>query len=251
VLRAWQLGGMLVQKLRPYLKPGQRVFEVGAGIGATVKQFELAGMQAGGVEPHHGYREYGRQKLRAALEPGVLDEVEASPWYDMVIVHHVLEHLPHPLQALEQVRRLLRLGGTAYVEVPNLAGPHAAPGKQFHAAHIYNFTADTLSAVAAAAGFAVKQVFTQSNEENVGLLLTPDSHVHTLCDYSQNYRNARMDLMRYSSLGYYSRPSYLMRRVQRAFSQWADRVAAEQRLEPIIRHCAEDRVPEVRRPQAS
>jgi SAM-dependent methyltransferase len=227
-----------VRKLAGHCEPGERVFEIGAGIGATVKQFELAGMRASGIEPHDGYREYGASQLHASLEAGVLKDVQAAAAFDLVILHHVLEHLPHPLRALEHVRRVLRLGGRAYVEVPNVAAPHAAPGKQFHFAHIYNFTPATLTAVAALAGLAVKESIARPGEENICFVLTPDPRAHVAVDYSQNYAQTLAALARYSPVIYHLRTRYLVHRVRRTYSQLTDRFGAEQRLKPILQRCA-------------
>jgi SAM-dependent methyltransferase len=43
--------------------------------------------------------------------------------FDFVMLHHSLEHMPHPLSALSEVRRLLRRGGSALVRVP-IAGTY-------------------------------------------------------------------------------------------------------------------------------
>ncbi len=39
--------------------------------------------------------------------------------YDLVVMHHVLEHLPAPAVALQMVKRKLRPGGSIFIEVPN------------------------------------------------------------------------------------------------------------------------------------
>lgn len=39
--------------------------------------------------------------------------------YDLVVMHHVLEHLPAPAAALALVKRKMRPGGNIFIEVPN------------------------------------------------------------------------------------------------------------------------------------
>jgi SAM-dependent methyltransferase len=39
--------------------------------------------------------------------------------YDLVVMHHVLEHLPTPADTLRIVKRKLRPGGSIFIEVPN------------------------------------------------------------------------------------------------------------------------------------
>jgi hypothetical protein len=55
VLRAWSVGRSILQRLRPFLREGDRVLEIGAGIGCTVKAFDVAGFDAEGIEPHLGF----------------------------------------------------------------------------------------------------------------------------------------------------------------------------------------------------
>ena len=42
--------------------------------------------------------------------------------FDVVSLRHVLEHLPYPLLAMEQIRGLLRPGGYLLIEIPNIEG---------------------------------------------------------------------------------------------------------------------------------
>ena len=239
VLRAWNLGGNLVRKLRPFVSAGERVFEIGAGMGATVKQFERAGFVASGNEPDRGSREFGVTYLKADLTDGELTDLPQAPQFDLIVLHHVLEHLPAPRQALEHLRRLLLPGGRAYVEVPNAAAPHAAPGKMFHAAHIYNFTPGTLTALANAAGLDVKHVFTAPKKEVIGLLLTPDLQAVSRVDFTGEYAATKAALERYSTLTYHARPRYLAERFLRGVRLAADQVAARARLRSILAECVE------------
>ena len=41
--------------------------------------------------------------------------------YDAVIMIHIIEHLIDPLGAMQQIRNLLKPGGFAYIETPNIA----------------------------------------------------------------------------------------------------------------------------------
>lgn len=53
--------------------------------------------------------------------PDVLQRVESQS-LDVVVCNNVLEHLWEPVVALRHVRRVLRTGGTAYVNVPSWRG---------------------------------------------------------------------------------------------------------------------------------
>ncbi len=132
VVREWNRGRELLRLLTPYLRRGETVFEIGSGIGCSVKNFECAGYDALGVEPGDGFRSFAADRLGATVLPGVLNDLPGEPLGDMALLVHVLEHLNSPTQALQHIRKLLHPGGRLYIEVPNAAAPHAAPGKMFH-----------------------------------------------------------------------------------------------------------------------
>lgn len=128
----------------------RRLLDVGCSFGAVVHRARARGWDAVGVDTD-------ADRIAAGSEhtPGLLcgdmshpDLREGS--FDAVVMWHVLEHVPDPLAALEQVRRLLREDGTLFLEVPNLASPIAwlvyrrrwlgfeTPG------HLFAFTTTTL-----------------------------------------------------------------------------------------------------------
>lgn len=236
VVREWKRGQKLVEQLQADLRPCDRVFEIGSGIGCTVMNFSLAGYDASGVEPGDGFRQFSTEKLHAKIGGGFLDELPQAKQYDVALLVHVLEHLPSPTAALTNIRGLLRPGGRLYVEVPNFAGPHAAPGKQFHFAHIYNFTPATLRMVAAKCGFAVKHAYTAPFDRNIGMLLELNDQV-TFRVEPQSYAQTMSAVRRFSTLTYHLRPTYLRERWQGFVSQLGDRWQAKARMQQIIERC--------------
>ena len=123
VVREWKRGAYLARLLAPHLKPRDRIFEIGCGMGCTVKQLELAGYDATGVEPGDGFRRFATQHLRARVERGVLADIHRPAHYDAALLVHVLEHLPSPTMALRQIHALLGERGRLYVEVPDAGAP--------------------------------------------------------------------------------------------------------------------------------
>jgi SAM-dependent methyltransferase len=171
VMRAWRNGQRIVRQLAACVPAGARVLEIGSGLGATVKSFELAGYDAVGIDPGEAFCRYGAEQLRARVACAELFDLPPEPAYDVVLLVHVIEHLPSPRQALQHIRRLLVSGGWLYVECPNLAAPFAPRGRMFHVAHIYNFTPDTLAALARDCGFEVQRRFGPAHDPNLQLLL--------------------------------------------------------------------------------
>jgi len=47
--------------------------------------------------------------------------------FDIVICQEVLEHVKNPVQAMSEIRRVLKKGGSAYIQLPFIIGLHPCP----------------------------------------------------------------------------------------------------------------------------
>ncbi len=75
-----------------------------------------------------------------------------SSSYDCAICLEVLEHIPHPLQAIREIYRILRPGGVLIFSVPYLSRIHDQPHDYFR------FTAYGLSLILAEGQFNIVQI---------------------------------------------------------------------------------------------
>ncbi|MGH9808205.1 MAG: class I SAM-dependent methyltransferase, partial [Terriglobia bacterium] len=85
----------------------------------------------------------------------IVNSLEASgDAYDVVICHHVLEHLLAPAETLINLRRLLRPGGTLLLFVPyeeqHRYRKHIASDRNYH---YYSWTPHTLANLVIECGF--------------------------------------------------------------------------------------------------
>lgn len=223
VLRAWKNGQRIYRLLHPYLSGDEHVFEVGAGIGCTVRTFRDHGFQADGIEPNRDFNRYGNRLLGLNVANANLFEWDAKQRYDLVLLVHVIEHFTSPSKALTKIREMLKPNGRLYVECPNLAAPFATPSRLFHFAHVYNFTPQTLAMLAARNGFAVERWLSQAKEPNIHVLLRVAPKVMILPPKGIA-EQVEAAAFRYGTLRYYLRPSYLSRRIKKIFSyvnEWA------------------------------
>lgn len=241
VVREWKRGAYLAKLLMPHLKPRDRIFEIGCGMGCTVKQLELAGLDASGIEPGDGFRRYATQHLQARVERGVLADLHRPAQYDVALLVHVLEHLPSPTAALSQIHALLGDGGRLYLEVPDAGAPHAHPDRMFHFAHIYNFTASTLEMLARKCGFRVLHWFSIPADRNLRVLLERCEDTCWQVDRASP-ADTRRALRTYSSWRYHVRGAYLWDRLRTVISHAQDRLAAHLRVRQIERLCQMDQV---------
>lgn len=88
------------------------ILEVGCGKGAFLDHMRAAGHDAWGIDP--AYEGNSPYITRALFGPDV------SLRKDAVVMRHVLEHIPQPLEFLEAIKRANGGGGLIYIEVPCL-----------------------------------------------------------------------------------------------------------------------------------
>ncbi len=144
------------RRLAPLLRPGMRLLDAGCGAGFFPFVLTRAGFACDGLEPDpHCVRFAQRVLGLRQVRLGRVEELVATDAYDLITLHHVLEHLRDPLTALTALRRALRPGGLLVLEVPTLADPRKPWPRAFHRAHLWWWASDTLALLAARSGFTL------------------------------------------------------------------------------------------------
>jgi SAM-dependent methyltransferase len=151
-------------------RPPGRLLDHGCGSGAFVEYAEARGWQAQGYEPSRRAVEAGRSRGLNLTD----DAGELPPGgYDVVFSHHVIEHLPRPVEAVSRLRGWLRPGGLLLAATPNAASLRAriaAPWlcrrlgleNRYHSypIHLLYFSGPSLADCLGRAGLAVREVTT-------------------------------------------------------------------------------------------
>lgn len=237
IMRAWKNGERIHAQLAPHLKPGMSVFEIGAGIGCTVKVFEQSGFQASGIEPNEDFNRFTRERLKAKVANTNLFDLPQQAKHDMVLLIHVIEHFTSPTKALLHIRSLLNDDGLLYVECPNLAAPFATFGRLFHYAHIYNFTPATLAALAAKCGFEVVHPFGDENDPDIHMLFRRAEPVKPTPDPARADEIKRA-IHRYNWITYNFRSHYLSSRIKKIYSYAQEFTTARNFVERLLQKLA-------------
>ena len=138
--------------VRQHVKSTSSILDIGCSTGILLQQFQTHfHCRACGVEPGTLYRKYA-QSLGLEIFSS-LEDLEATglSHFTLVSMMHVLEHLPNPVDYLENLReKLLEPNGWLWLEVPNLYAHDC-----FEVAHLLSLSAHTLTQVVQKAGYQV------------------------------------------------------------------------------------------------
>src|SRR5262249_9603280 len=94
--------------------------EVGCGAGLMLKALTQVGWRVEGVEWDEQAAEIARRTSGRQVRVGDFQHIDIPrEWYDLVVLHHVLEHLPNLRSDLRKFEAILASGGRAVLVYPN------------------------------------------------------------------------------------------------------------------------------------
>jgi len=141
-------GGHIFEALHPEMaaRGFSTVAEVGCAAGWNLVHFIERGYRAVGYDYSSTLVALG-QSRGIDVKTGSVDDVIGS--FDAIILNHVLEHLPRPIDSLRLLSQHLNPGGIMYIAVPNIDNFGVG---QLQNAHIYYFSPRTFVRYLAVAG---------------------------------------------------------------------------------------------------
>lgn len=239
LVREWNRGWRLYRQLQPYLPKSGSVFEIGAGLGCNLKPFELSGYEAIGIEPGEEFARLARDELRANVACLGWESLVGGGRHDLVLLVHVLEHLRDPVGALRRAADLAQPTGVVYIEVPNLVAARRLTERQFHAAHIFNFTPATLDRACRLAGLELLTPITPVHSRNLGVLARRLNPRLKLDPVANDYPLIERILRQRTGWPAWFQPSYVIDRLITVYRQLDERFRARSLRRRIIALCAQ------------
>ena len=194
--------------LAPFLKPGVRILDAGAGGGEVVYVLRRLGFDASGIEPDEQYARHARETLNVPVVTGFVQDAVFPPGgFDVITMYHALEHVEDPTAILTRLRTWIAEGGVLLIEVPNVEARCLSPAHRFHFAHFYNFSRATLEDLGRKAGFEPVQTMTSPDEGNlIGVFRAAGGPQPARAD-AANYVRTSNAVKRHTALSYYASAS--------------------------------------------
>ncbi len=108
---------------RRYGRGGSRLLEIGSGLGHLVAQLEV-NFETYGMDVNHWALVRSRSEAgHTHLQDSSAQELPfLSSSFGVVVIKHVVEHLPDPARALREISRVLEPKGILILATPNLDG---------------------------------------------------------------------------------------------------------------------------------
>lgn len=153
--RAWHQLNFIKEFCNIDAENGNRhVLDVGCHAASLLSLFRERGWQITGMDPNprnkYGEAWYGIKIIQRLFSPGLFD----TETFDVILHSHVLEHVRDPKSYLSEFYRVLKPGGSVFIEVPNELLFEQTPSKKVRP-HLYFFTPKTLSQLGESVGFKV------------------------------------------------------------------------------------------------
>ena len=107
--------------LEKYIIKKGTLLDIGCGKGHLIQQAKKHGWNCSGYDVDCTSVEYFSKKLDVKMFCGVFEQINWQPnSYDVVSMHHVLEHLKNPVNYLKIINSILVEGGILFIVIPNI-----------------------------------------------------------------------------------------------------------------------------------
>ncbi len=172
----------IMPQLEKFLPENGRLLEIGCAMGTLLNEIRKLGWKVVGIEPEAWTCELARNKYKLDVINSTFQEAKLEDSsFDVVLLLHVIEHLPNPNKGLSQIARLVRPGGFLVLETPRFDTLwfRLLKGRERSViqGHYHYFTQETIQGLACKSGFKVVQL------DLVGRTVTLDR----LCFYAAKF----------------------------------------------------------------
>ena len=155
-----------LKMIRDYLSASDRILEVGCALGFFLDTLREAGFEhLTGIDlsAYAIARAQARMGNQVELLAGNIGDLPSGRSFDVVFMWDVLEHIPNPIAALNQVRVLLNPGGRLILETQDVGSVMAQiNGRRWHMykvpEHLYHFQPSTIKMLLNKTGFQVVKI---------------------------------------------------------------------------------------------
>jgi 2-polyprenyl-3-methyl-5-hydroxy-6-metoxy-1,4-benzoquinol methylase len=145
---------------KKFLNLQENILEIGCGMGGLLIPFKLAGYDVEGIDLGDEYINIGRQFNLDLSVGSITDIVAKNKKYNLVILSHLIEHIPDLNTFFINLKAILSENGKIFIAVPGIKSMHKAYDNDLQIylqnAHCWAFSKNTLSAFLNKMGFKIE-----------------------------------------------------------------------------------------------
>ena len=150
---------------------GGRVLDIGCGRGTLLSELADRGFEVHGTEVSRAAVEGADSRAEIRIASNLAAAEYPEDHFDLVILWHVLEHLPDPRETVREIHRVLRPGGEVVIAVPNFSSWQArwSGAAWFHLdppRHLYHFPLAALESLLSDCAFECRSAHHFSLRQN-------------------------------------------------------------------------------------
>lgn len=164
---AWRRRLLPLATKEPTLAAG-RFLDVGCGAGWMLDEYRAKGWEVTGVEYSATAGANAAQRGLDVRVGSLHEAAFADASFDYVRLNHSFEHMADPSAVMDEIRRVLRPGGTLFIGVPDAKGLMARAGGRYWyyvgaPVHTITYNRTNLADLITRHGFALESVRANSN----------------------------------------------------------------------------------------
>ena len=179
------------------IRKDSRILDFGAASGRLLRILDYFGFSnLVGADKFVG--EAARRTKGIEILDRGLEEFEPNS-FDLVMLHHVLEHMPDPVSALKEIHKLLPVGRYSLIRIPIASFAWEKYREDWYQLdaprHLYLFREDGFTSLAGRVGFAVDKVIYDSTvdqffaselyRQDIPLLSVDEKRIDSIFDRNQ------------------------------------------------------------------
>jgi len=105
-----------------FIKKGHSVLELGCGNGDLINEIAESNNDLTRIVAVDYFNEPKNLNRKIEFIKQDIEKLNISGHFDIVIAHHVLEHIKDPLGLIEEIKKMLNENGRILITVPNRYG---------------------------------------------------------------------------------------------------------------------------------
>jgi ubiquinone/menaquinone biosynthesis C-methylase UbiE len=96
-----------------------KFLDIGCGEGDTLSEAVRRGWESYGLDIQDHRTEENKKNNKNFIKGNLFDVSLPNDYFDIIFLDSVLEHVTNPLEYLNEIYRILKAGGIAYIGIPN------------------------------------------------------------------------------------------------------------------------------------